>query len=132
MAETWEETKARLRKQGIDLKKDIVVLVEPPKPPTPEEVKPEPPVKRFNIHKRSLPVGIDKIVIFSVTKEEAAWWVEYKLKTRCHENVPDESKTLIYYDVIPVGATPRERSIYFNMAKLTTEPILGFTSKRIS
>ena len=120
MSETWEQTKARLKKQGINLSTDIVVI-EPPKPPTPryDEPKPEPPVKRFNIHKRSLPVGIDKVVVIGVTKDEAAWWIETKLKTKCYENGPDDSKTLIYFDIIPVGATPKERSIYFN-----TRPVI--------
>lgn len=128
MSETWEQTKARLRKQGINLATDIVVI----EPPTPryDERKPEPPVKRFNIHKRSLPPGIDKIVVLNVTKEEAEWWVERRLKTKCYNNDADESKTLIYYDIIPVDATPRERSIYFNHHPVTTEPIPGFDSPR--
>ena len=112
MSETWEQTKARFRKQGVDLRTDIVV-VEPPGARY-AEPKTEVPVKRFNIHKRSLPVGIDKIVVIGVAKEEAEWLVENKLKTRCYENGPDESKTLVFFDVIPVDATPRERSIYFN------------------
>lgn len=132
MAETWEETKARLKKQGIY--NNDVVVIEPPKPPVKkEERKPEPPVKRFNIHKRSLPVGIDKVVVFGVTKEEAEWWVENKLKTKCYQNEPDDSKTLIYFDVIPEGATPREKSIYFNTHPVTTETVIEFdTPKRIN
>lgn len=131
MAETWEETKARLKKQGINLQTDIVV-VEPPKPPKREERKPEPPVKLFNVHKRSLPPGLDKIVVFAVTKQEAEWWVEHKLKTKCYEYGPDDSKTVIYYDILPVGATPRERSIYNNSGPVTTEPVLGYTPRRIN
>lgn len=133
MAETWEETKARLKKQGINLQTDIVV-VEPPKPPTPthNRRKEDKPVKLFNVHKRSLPPGVDRIVVFGVTKEEAEWWVENKLKTKCYENGPDDSKTLIYFDIIPVDAVPRERSIYFNAPPLTTEPVLGYTPRRIN
>lgn len=135
MAETWEQTKARLKKQGINLQTDIIV-VEPPKPPKPRrEEKAEPPVKRYNIHKRSLPIGnppIDKIVVFGVTKQEAEWWVEFKLKAKCYEYGPDDSKTLIYYDVLPEDATPRERSIYFNAGPVTTEPVLGLAPRRIN
>lgn len=121
MVETWEQTKVRLKKQGINLQTDIVV-VEPPKPPTPKrEGKPEPLVKLYNIHKRSLPPGIDKIVVFNVTKKEAEWWIESKLKAKCYENGPDDSKTIVYYDIIPVGATPKERSIYFNPRPVTTD-----------
>ena len=133
MAETWEETKARLKRQGINLSTDVVVI-EPPKPPTPKrEDKPEPIVKRFNIHKRSLPIGnppTDVVAVFGVTKEEAEWWIEYRLKTKCYENGPDDSKTLIYYDIIPVDATPKERSIYYNKQEITTEEVPGFKSPR--
>lgn len=129
MAETWEETKARLRKQGIDLKKDIVVI-EPPKPVQHNRRKEDKSVKLYNVHKRSLPPGIDKIVVFNLTKEEAEWWVENKLKARCYENAPDDSKTVIYYDIVPVDATPRERSIYHNAGPLTTETVPGFNSPR--
>jgi len=69
---------------------------------------------RFNVHKRSLPVGLDKIVVFGVLKGEATSWIENRLKSKCYENDPDSSKTLIYYDVIPIDATPKERSIYHN------------------
>src|SRR6185295_10951328 len=99
------------RFRSVD-KTEVIVQNEPPIP-----------VKRYNIHKRSLPVGIDKIVVFNVTKQEADWWVERKLKTRCYENGPDDSKTLVYYDIIPVGATPKEKSIYFNTHPVTTEEI---------
>ncbi len=77
--------------------------------------------KLYNIHKRSLPVGIDAIVVFSVTEKEAKQWTEKKLVTRCYENGPDNSKTLIYYDIIPVDAKPREISIYANMGKAMQE-----------
>lgn len=93
--------------------------------PLPPTVRPEAPsdrpVKLYNIHKRSLPVGIDKPVVFSVTKSEAEWWTEYVLKPRSYENGPDDSKTIIYYDVLPIGATPRERSIYYNPRPVSME-----------
>jgi hypothetical protein len=70
--------------------------------------------KKYNVHKRSLPIGIDQIVVYSVTKDEANWWTEKLLKTRCYQQEPEESKTIIYYDIIPIDATPRERSIFNN------------------
>lgn len=88
-------------------------------PETPAPVVPE--VKRYNIHKRSLPVGIDKIVVIGVTKAEADWWIENRLQTRCYENAPYDSKTIIYYDVLPIDAKPVERSIYFNSRPVTKE-----------
>lgn len=88
--------------------------VDNPKPRFEELLLEEATVKRFNIHKRSLPPGIDKIVVLNVTKRGAEWWTKHILKTKCYENAPDDSKTLIYFDIIPVGARPREKSIYFN------------------
>lgn len=127
MSETWEQTKARLKKQGIELSQPLVIEHKPVR-----HEKEEIPVnvKRYNIHKRSLPVGIDTIVVFGVTKEDAEWWVGTKLKTKCYENGADDSKTLIYYDIIPVDATPKEKNIYYNMLPVTTEPIPGFKTPR--
>jgi len=132
MAETWEETKARLKKQGINLSQPVVIESKPVVQHREPEAEDFDKVKRYNVHKRSLPIGIDTIVLFGITKEEAEWFIEYKLKPKCYENGPDDSKTVIYYDVIPVGATPKERSIYFNANPVTTEPVLGYTPKRIN
>jgi hypothetical protein len=90
--------------------------VDNPEPPKPryEEPSADLPIKRFNIHKRSLPIGIDNIVVVGVTKNEAEWWVEKILKTKCYQNDPDSTKTIVYFDIIPVGAKPKEKSIFFN------------------
>ena len=117
--ETWEQTKARFKREhGISIEKELV-----PKVPQVryDEPPPEPEVPRFNIHKRSLPVGIDEIVVHNVTKEEAKWWVDRRLKTKCYEDGARQTKTLIYYDVIPVDAKPKERSIFFNPRPVVTE-----------
>jgi hypothetical protein len=93
----------------------------PPAPryrPAPEPQKP--PERLYNIHKRSLPVGIDEIVLRNLTKAEAVAWVcpelpkLPRLKTKLFYNDDEESKTYIYYDIVPVDATPREKSIFFN------------------
>lgn len=118
MSETWEQTKARLRKQGISTQISLESK------PVKEKVE-EPPIKRFNVHKRSLPVGLDKIVLFAVTKDEAQWWVEWKLKTKVFNDEVNETKTIIYFDIIPVDATPKERSIYFNTKPVITEEFKG-------
>lgn len=78
-----------------------------------EPVKPK-VTKLFNIHKRSLPPGIDTVVLIGLTREEAETWLNDKLKARVFEDGPRDSKTLIYYDMLPQYATPIERSIYFN------------------
>lgn len=100
------ELKARIRK-----------LDAPPQPPKAEPQREEPQVKRFNVHKRSLPVGnppLDKVVVFAVTKVEAEWWINHRLRAKCYQDDARETKTLIYFDAVPVDAEPREKSIYFN------------------
>ena len=82
---------------------------------------PSPTEKLFNIHKRSLPVGIDKIVMWNVTKAQANWLIEKRLKARVYHDDVKETKTLIYYDAIPNGALPRERSVYFNTRPVSIE-----------
>lgn len=80
-----------------------------------------PMTKRFNVHKRSLPPGIDRIVFFNVSKEEAELLSASFLRARAYQDSARETKTVIYYDIIPVGAKPRERSIYFNEREITRE-----------
>lgn len=78
-------------------------------------------VKLFNIYKRSLPPGLDKVVVFGVTKEEAEMLLSHVSVNRIHlmadkayQDDARESKTIVYYDMIPADAKPHERSIYFN------------------
>lgn len=85
----------------------------------PEEIKPL--EKLYNIHKRSLPVGIDKIVIYNTTKKQAVKLLDGVLKAKCYQHDDKDSKTVIYYDVIPVNAKPKERSIYFNERPIVIE-----------
>ena len=77
--------------------------------------------QRFNIHKRSLPPGIDTIVVYNVSKENAEWLMEKKLKLKMFTDDSRETKTYIFYEAIPVDATPRERNIYFNPKPLVLE-----------
>lgn len=70
-----------------------------------------PLVERFNIHKRSLPIEIDKLVLFNVTKDEALWWVKHKLQNK------KEDDRVIYFDIIPVNATAKQKSIFYNPEK---------------
>ena len=79
----------------------------------------------YNIHKRSLPVDstFDKIVIFNIESKKAA----EKLIENCTDkygnklfapkiyyNNSHDTKTIIYYDIIPVDAKPEERNIFSN------------------
>lgn len=123
MSESWDAYKRRKETEF-----GIVVIPRPryetPKPPRPVEQERKPKSKRYNVHKRSLPVGVpplDRIVFFNVSKREAEMLVEKFLKTKCYEDDARGTKTVIYYDMIPVDAQPRERSIYFNEGPLTRE-----------
>lgn len=124
MSETWEQTKERLKKQGINLKSDVV-LIEPikHKPDEPIEIREadKPKGKLYHIYKRSLPPGIDKHVIFNVNKEEANWLMKHVLKAKVYHNEPDDTKTVIFYEPLPVDATPKERNIFYNPGPLTKE-----------
>jgi len=79
------------------------------------------PVRLFNIHKRSLPVGIDKIVFVNLTRKDAEETVTRFLKTKIYFDNEKESKTLIYYDIVPQDATPKERSLFYNTVELLKE-----------
>lgn len=73
-----------------------------------------PVVRRFNIHKRSLPAGLDTVVVYNVTQLEAAYWIEKGLKARHILDDAQQPKGVVYFDAVPVDATYLERSIYFN------------------
>lgn len=118
-----------LQKQLARLKAAGSGDVLPVKKLAPVEREAPPLLPRFNIHKRSLPVGIDKIVVFNVTKPQAERLLEKAtdnagtllFATRSYYDAVKESKTLIYFDIVPVGATPSERSIYYNPATFVKE-----------
>ena len=121
MAQTWDDyLKQKQEEFGL-------VVITPPKAPSVRFAEPKTvvQVKLYNIHKRSLPPGIDRVVIFGVAKEEGEWWIERKLKAKCFQNDTDDTKTVIFYDLVPVDATPQERSIYYN-AGLVTTTVVGY------
>lgn len=133
MAESWEQTKKRLNKDlGLKIVKGPVSI------PVLRISRPELSVRFYNIHKRSLPPGIDKVVVINVTKEEAEFILNHisekrkiaLLKPRAYQDDSEDSKTLIYYDILPVNAKPNERSIYYNSDTITTESIPGYKTPR--
>jgi hypothetical protein len=79
------------------------------------------PLRLFNIHKRSLPVGVDQIIFVGLTRKDAEETVRRFLKPKVYFDEVKESKTLIYYDVVPQDATPVERSIFYNTIELLKE-----------
>lgn len=62
-------------------------------------------VELFNIHKRSLPVGVDKPVFYNVTREAAKKLFDVVLKTKMIDSV------IYYYDLIPIGTI---RDVFWN------------------
>lgn len=124
MSETWEETKARLRKQGIGTKPEIVV--ELPKPPKARYDEPVPEVKvdLYEVRKITLPVDPEfpqgKVVVASVEKAEADWWITEKLKVKSYQDDTTDMKTLVFYEKFLIGGTPKERNIYSNPTRFCT------------
>lgn len=103
------------------------VISEPvPPPPSAREDSEE---QLYNVHKRSLPPGIDKIVLFNVTKQEyldlslnrVDKELMKDLKGQCSLAFDEEKKQWFYYDLVPVDATADQRSIYYNSGPITKE-----------
>ncbi len=75
----------------------------------------------YNIHKRSVPIGVDKIVVVGVTKQEAMEetnrLINREIVRRNNTNEP-----LFYiFDTVPVNATDAEKSVYYNPEQLIKE-----------
>lgn len=90
----------------------------------------EKPVRLYDVWKISLPPGINKIVLIGVTEKEAKWWIENELKARTYEDDDQNTKTLIFYEMFPQDATPREQNIYSNPERFCTEDFPAFNNPR--
>ncbi len=77
----------------------------------------EPLEPLYNIRKRSLPPGIDQIVVFAITLLNAKRWIETRLKAK----ILNDGKTVIYYDIVPQNAIGNQESIYYNPKPNTKE-----------
>lgn len=106
----WELAK----KRAADIYAGVSEVKEPVIQPVDKKVTIE---RMYNIHKRSLPVGIDKIVYFNVDLKTANMLCEKFLVSKSYTDVVNNTKTLIYFDIIPVDAVPRERNVYYNPAE---------------
>lgn len=123
MNETWDQTKQRLKETlGIAIELEPV---EPVAKPRYDEAVPEVKVALYEVRKVLLPVDPNfpegKVVVSHVTKQEADWWIENKLKAKSYIDDVTDSKTLVFYEKFLIGASPKQRSIYFNPAKFCTE-----------
>lgn len=68
----------------------------------------------YNIHKRSLPIGFDKIIVIGLLRDEAdkeTLRLIHKESKRRNEEMND---VFYYFDIVPMEANERESSIYFN------------------
>lgn len=65
----------------------------------------------YNVHMRSLPPGVDKIVGIGFDLAAARQALLTLFKAR--EDRKHDGRWL-YYDIVPQGATEKERSIFFN------------------
>lgn len=65
----------------------------------------------YNIHKRSLPIGIDKVVGIGFTKQEAFDALQKLFKAHVDKK---EDGRWIYYDPVPQNALRNERTVYYN------------------
>lgn len=72
----------------------------------------------YDIHKRSLPVGVDKKVVIGVTEKEARHLMETRLKSKVL--MSGDRVTVIYWDLIPQESHPSQRSVYYNSPDVTT------------
>lgn len=120
--------KLRRKSQEIDQqyapksRYDIEPLIVPDVPVTTKEL--------FNVHRRTLPVGGDRIVLWNLTKKE---FDDMKLNRLDHDLMKDltgqcrthveNDNTIVYYDLVPVNATEEEKSVYFNEKVLTVDSI---------
>lgn len=75
----------------------------------------------YNIHKRSLPVGTDKIVVHGATKEEAEDMMRTMFKAK--EKLQNEVTNVIYYDMVPIDATEEEKSVFYNARPVVVENV---------
>lgn len=119
MSETWEQTKARLRKQGIAVKEPVI---EPPKPRY-EEPKEEPAEPRFDLRRVVLPGGQTDYVILNATKKDIQFWLDHprRFKQRDFKSPIEGIEPIVFYEPVPVNASPAEKSIYYNPRPVITD-----------
>lgn len=68
----------------------------------------------YNIHKRSIPISIDKPVVVGVTKEEGEKEVKRLVEREVKRRNSTNENIFFIFDLVPVKATPAERSIFYN------------------
>lgn len=122
MNETWEQTKERLRKQGIGTKPPVIETPEPPRPRY-DEPKAEPPKPRYDLRRVILPNATAEYVVFNAVAEDIQWWLDHKHRFKAREIVStiEGIEPLVFYEPIPSDATVAERDLYYNKRPVIIE-----------
>jgi hypothetical protein len=68
----------------------------------------------YNIHKRSIPIGIDKPVVIGLTEDESDLELIRLIKKEETRRKNDDGGVFFYFDMLPVNPRPEETSIYYN------------------
>lgn len=76
----------------------------------------QPVEQLYNVHKRSLPVELDKPVAFNLREDEAKRLVRLK-KPYMIEN------TVIYFDRVVTNGSREEMSVYYNPKEIIRESV---------
>ncbi len=91
-----------------------------PELPKQKEVMELPVGTLYNIYKRSVPLGMDKIVVSGCLRHEAdkdiLRLIHGEAKRRRDEINPE---TFYYFDIVPMNATEAERGLYYNPRRVT-------------
>lgn len=103
-----------------ELRSFITTLDKPAVPASTEEEKPK--ARRYNIHRRSLPPGVDIKVLFGIFSKQLAEDIienatDYS-GVRLFKSVVTD-KGVIFYEPVPMDATERERSPFHNEGPIT-------------
>lgn len=98
-----------------DLKDEVFKVMPMPKA---GRVVERPADQLYNIHKRSMPIATDKVVLIGLKREDADKELLKLLRRenkRRNEMSPREDMQVFYYfDVVPQDCTAEEKSIYYN------------------
>lgn len=73
----------------------------------------------YNIHKRSIPPALDKIVVIGVSRIEALKEIDRLLLKECKRRNLEGYEPSYYFDIVPMEASAFEKSIYYNEGQVT-------------
>ncbi len=75
--------------------------------------------KLYDIHKRSIPIGVDKVVAIGLVQEDVNPMMERLIKKEERRRMNEPDKLWYYYDPVVVNATNKEKSIFYNDLSIT-------------